>query len=146
MSEPISKPATLAERAARTQEVVDAFRDKPFSWKGRANCIHLARAQLVAFGYRPSPVPQFATALGARRALEKRGVSTLGALLDSMLPRITPAGLWVGDIAMLPGEAGFEALTIAVGGGYVLGWHGEDLSRLLPIHVSGADIVAAWRV
>lgn len=63
---------TPAERVAATQAVIDRFRDKPFSWAG-ANCIALARMQAKGLGHVVPPVPRFRSALGAQRAMAKRG-------------------------------------------------------------------------
>lgn len=127
--------------------MIAAFRNTPFSWKGRANCVHLARAQLVAFGHKVPPIPQFGTALGAKRALAKRGFDTLEALVDSVLPgrRIRPAEMLLGDLALLPGEP-FEALAIYGGGSVIFAWAGNDPEPMRTIVVTGSDIVAAWRV
>jgi hypothetical protein len=139
------KPINLHDRAMRTDAVLSRFRDRAFDWKGGATCVHLARAQLAAMGNAPRPMPQFRSSLGARKALAKLGFATLEALFDSTLPRIAPAAMWVGDLALLPGEDGFEAVTIAVNG-FVVGWHGDDLTRMHAIEVSQSDIRAAWRV
>jgi hypothetical protein len=137
---------SLHSRAALTEKVVARFRDKPFDWTKAATCIHLARAQVAAFGHRPPPVPKFRSALSAKKALKARGFDSLEAMLDTLLPRIPPAAMLVGDLALLPGEEGMDTLVIAAGGGMVLGWHGDDASRMRPIIVTGADIIAAWRV
>lgn len=136
----------LHERALRTTSVLERFRDKPFSWSTTANCIHLGRAQLVAFGYAPPPVPLFRTPIGAKRALLKRGFATMGVLLDSMLPPIPPAAMLLGDLALLPGLAPFQALGIYDGHGSVMCWHDIDLSRMLAIAVGKADVLRAWRI
>lgn len=135
------------DRATRTNAALAEFRGKPFAWAGRANCIHLARAVLVAFGHMPPPVPMFRTAIGAKRALRKRGFADLGALIGSMLPEIPPAAMWPGDIALLPDEHGLGALVIADGTGQLLGWHDSDLSALKAIRLNENERAsAAWRV
>jgi hypothetical protein len=136
----------LNERVSRTAEVIERFRDKPFAWDTRGNCIHLGKAQAKALKVRTPTVPRFSTYAGAVKALKATGYDSLEALLDSLFPRIAPARLIVGDIAMLPGLAPFNALVIAAGGQKVLGWHEADMSRMLPIEVSKAEFVAAWAV
>jgi hypothetical protein len=137
------------DRAAATQKVLDRYRDKPFSWSG-ANCIRLARAQAVALGHKPPPVPVFRSALGARRALAKLGHRSVSSLMDSLFPRRpAPAFAIMGDLCVLNGEdedAGLEAVCIADGFGNLFGWHGSDPSRLSTIKRAEADIKAAWMV
>lgn len=136
----------LIERRDRTAKVIDRFRDKPFSWSGAGNCIHLAREQLAAMGHSVPPVPRFRTPLGARRALAKRGFDTLEALIDDVLPtrRIPPAAMLLGDVCLLPGEP-FDALAVYVGENMIAAWHGNDPEPMRNIVVTGADVTAAWR-
>jgi hypothetical protein len=136
----------LKERADRTTDVIERFRDKPFAWGTRGNCIHLAKAQAKAMGVRTRAVPKFSTYAGAVKALKSTGHNSLEELLDWYFPRIPSAKMIVGDIAMLPGLAPFNALVIAAGGQKVLGWHESDMSRMWPIEVTKAEIVAAWAV
>jgi hypothetical protein len=63
-------------------------------------------------------------------------------MLDTMLPRIAPAQMWLADVAMLESGDGFGAIVISLGG-KVLGWH-EDyagMTALEPLQIAGA-----WRV
>ncbi|MGT2515131.1 DUF6950 family protein [Sphingomonas panni] len=120
---------TLAQRAAATAQVAARFRARPFDWATGGTCIHLARAQMRAMGHRPPPIPRFRSALGARRALAATGYADLAALLDSMLPSIAPALMWVGDIALMPSEDDLGAVVVSlgqsgpgiVGGGQIVG-------------------------
>lgn len=136
----------LKERVDRTSGVIEAFRVKQFAWETRGNCIHLAKAQAKALGVRTPTVPRFRTYAGAVKALKATGHVSLENLLDSLFPRIPSSRMIVGDIAMLPGLAPFNALVIAAGGQKVIGWHESDLSRMHPIEVRRADIIAAWAV
>lgn len=138
---------TLAERAQATETVVTRFRDKPFDWRTSGTCIHLFRAQAVAMGHQLPPVRRFRSALGAKRALADLGHANVVALIDALLPgaRIAPAEMLVGDVGVLPGEQGFDAVVICAGA-KVLGWHGADLSRLVPIEVCRGEFLAAWRL
>lgn len=139
--------SVLVERSARTEPVIAKFRSVPFSWEGAANCIHLFREQMQAFGHEVPEIPVFRTATGAKRTLKAQGVNSLEALVDRHLPmaRIRPAELWLGDIALLPGKP-LDALAIYVGGGMVAAWHGNDPEPLRNIVVSHADVIAAWRL
>lgn len=136
----------LHARALATSAVIDRFQPKPFSWKTRGNCAHLAVAQARAMGARLPSVPRFESHAGAVRALRRMGFDTLEALLDRHLRRIPPAMLIVGDLAMLPGAAPFGALTVATGGAHLIGWHEADLSKMHSFAISKTDIVAAWAV
>ncbi len=138
---------SLPERAAATDKVIARFRDKPFDWHRSATCIHLARAQIVAMGGKVPPIPRFQSPYTARKSLKKLGHASVMELLDAVLPgqRIAPAAMLVGDIGLLPGEDGLEAVVIAAGH-KVVGWHGSDLSRLQVIEVSRGDLIAAWRL
>lgn len=134
----------LAARAAATEKVVERFRHRPFSWRDRTTCIHLARAQMRALGHRPPSIPDFRSPVGARTAMRKAGVTSLMALLDTLAPRIAPLAMLPGDLGVLPGEPPFEAIVIAAGGDKVFGWHGSDLSRLYPIAVGRLDFLACY--
>jgi hypothetical protein len=97
-----------------------------------------------ALGHRPPTVPRFRSALTARRALSAAGFDTLEQLLDSLLPRIAPAAMWPGDLALLAGEPPFDAIVIAAGG-KVLGWHEDTPERgLMPI--AADTFIGAWRL
>lgn len=136
--------ADLAARVAATERVVARFRNKPFDWRAAATCVHLARAQMRALGHRPPTIPPFRSAPGALRALRAAGFADVAAMLDSLLPRIAPAAMWPGDLAVIEGEPPFDAIVIGAGG-KVLGWHGSMLDRGL-VPIVDAPIKAAWRL
>lgn len=138
---------TLAERAQATEAVIARFRDKPFDWRTTGTCVHLFRAQAVAMGHKLPPIKQFRSPLSAKRALVALGHDSVTALIDALLPgaRIAPAEMIVGDVGVLPGEQGLDAVVICAGS-KVLGWHGEDPSRLVPIEVCRGAFTGAWRL
>lgn len=150
MIEETRKPLTLNERARGTKAVLDRFQRKPLDYEKRQTCIHLLRAQLIEFGHSPPPVPMFRTPLSARRALRKAGFKDLAALLDSLLPRIAPARMLVGDVALFPGDDGnggravLDAVLIH-GGGKMLGWRGDGQAGMGAIEL-GAPVLGAWRM
>ncbi|MBB4154183.1 hypothetical protein GGQ80_002093 [Sphingomonas jinjuensis] len=135
----------MIRRQQAAQAAVDRFKGQPLAF-GRNDCGRLAAMVLRAMGH-ASPLARagsYSTALGASRAIQRLGHSSLDQVLDGMgLSRITPAAALVADIIMLPGEGPFGgALTVAVGNGRVLGWH-EDSDRaeiLQPL-----VYLAAWR-
>lgn len=137
----------LEQRRARTEQVVARFRTRPFSWSGRRTCIHLARSQMVALGHKPPKLPDMRSSLSATRALKATGHADLEALLDSLLPRVAPAAMWLGDLALMAGGDGFDAIVINAGG-KVLGYHDDRLGDgLVPIVPLGpSPFIAAWRL
>lgn len=135
----------LAERVARTDKVVAKFRDHPFSWRDRRTCIHLARAQMRALGHKPPSLPDLRSALAARRALQAEGVDDLEGLIDGLgLPRIAPLEMWVGDLALVPGEDGLDALAISAGSALLM-YHAEA-DGLVPVKEALSAVKAAWRL
>lgn len=137
----------LEQRRVRTERVIARFRDRPFSWTGRRTCVHLARAQMLALGHKSPKMPDLRSALGAKRALLATGHDDLAGLLDSLLPRIAPAAMLIGDLALMEGDDMFDAVVVCAGG-KVLGYHADDLARgLVAIEpVAAQPFKAAWRL
>ncbi|RKF23382.1 hypothetical protein D6851_02610 [Altericroceibacterium spongiae] len=139
----------LATRAIATERVLERYRDKPFSWFG-ANCIRLARMQAQEMGHDVPPVPNFRTALGAKRALKKMGAGSVAGLLDLYFPRLpAPAFGIVGDLAVLRGDedsGGLEAVCIVDGYGNLFGWHTIVPDGLSTIKQAQSAILACWRL
>lgn len=142
---PRRRPATLVQRTAATEKTVQRYRYRPFDWATGGTCLHLARAQMKNMGHRPPAIPKFSSALGAQRAMKAAGFEALSDLFDSLLTRIAPASMLIGDLALFPGEPPFDSVVVSAGSGMMLGWHGTDLSRLHNIVETG-DVVAAWRL
>lgn len=139
------KVPTLVQRAAATEKTMQRYRHRAFDWSTGATCLHLARTQMKNMGHKPPAIPKLASALAAERALKARGCADLAALLDSLLPRIAPAEMLVGDIAMFKGEPPFDAICVNAGAGMLLGWHCADLSQLQNI-TDIDDFIGAWRL
>lgn len=136
----------LAERAFATETVLQRYRDKAFDWAG-PNCIRLSRAQASAMGHKVPPVPVFRSALGAKRALAKQGCETVTELLDKFFPRhFAPAFMLVGDLCVVDGEGGMDAVFISDGQGSLFGWHDAAPERMAVVKFAQADIRAAWRL
>ncbi|WP_336974160.1 DUF6950 family protein [Sphingobium aromaticiconvertens] len=134
----------LIRRADATRKTLAKYRRRAFDWRGRSTCIHLARYHLRNMGHTPPPVPDFRSALGARRALDRLGFADLAALFDSMLPRIAPAAMLVGDLAVLQGDEGFDSIVVSAGG-KLLGYHADDGSGIKPLMALEMP-VGAWRL
>lgn len=135
----------LERRRVATTKTLARYRGKVFDWSKGITCVHLARAQLKAMGHKPPTLPRFRSALGAKRALKERGWESVEAMLDSMLPRIAPAQMRLGDIAAVPGDKGLDALFVCAGPLKLFGWR-EDHPALVILDVSLDDLTAAWRV
>ncbi|WP_375178036.1 DUF6950 family protein [Sphingobium yanoikuyae] len=134
----------LVRRADATRRTLAKYRAMPFDWKTRATCIHLARHHLRNMNHKPPAIPDFRSALGAQKALAKQGFADLAALLDSLLPRIAPAQMLVGDLALMEGDGPFDSICICVGG-KLLGWHDDDPSGIKPM-LALEQPLGAWRV
>lgn len=146
----------LHQRAAATTVVVERFRLRPFGWSTGGTCIHLARAQMRALGHRPPAIPRFYSAIGAAKALRTTGHDDLAALFDSMLPRIAPAAMWVGDLAIMDSGEGdpFDAIVVATGqngsgavgaGQMVAGYHADHLATGI-VNIVPHAFEGAWRL
>lgn len=131
---------TRRKRAlAKTQA---KYRDRPHDWK-ETDCIRMLRSHLVAMGHKGLPkVPNYSTAIGAKRALTKMGFESVAQLLDSLLPRIAPARAWLGDVILMGGLEGLDTVTLYVGGNKVAGWHEDGAGMVV---VTPAAIEGAWR-
>ena len=103
----------------------------------------MARSHLRNMGHRPPSVPDFRSAIGAKRALMKTGHENLTALLDSLLPRINPAEMLVGDIAILPGDEGMECIVVSAGG-KLIGYQEDEPDGIRPL-LALVPPPAAWR-
>lgn len=134
----------LTRRAAATNKTFGKYRSRPFAWDARSTCIHMVRFHLRNMGYRPPAMPDFRSALSARKALVRLGFDSVTSLLDSLLPRIAPAEMMVGDIAALDGDEGFESIVIS-SGSKLVGYHGDDPTGIKPHMLLQAPAVA-WRV
>lgn len=115
---------------------------KPLDW-GDADCLHMVRSHVVKFGHALPKIPRYNSPTSAIRALKKAGFDDLGDVMDSILPRTSPSSALVGDVMLMEGNNGLDALVILVGGGNVMGWH-EDAGGLVTIIPT--EIKAAWSV
>lgn len=137
----MAKKPDLVRREQALGKTLAKYRRKPFVW-GETDCVLMLRSHLVAMGHRKVPkVPEYGTALGAKKALKAAGFESVEAMLDSLLPRIAPAMALPGDVLALQGEEGLDAIMISVG--YkAAGWHEttDGMAIVIPLEVKGA-----WR-
>ena len=128
-----------------TERTLAKYRTRPFDWRTRSTCIHMARFHARGMGHRPPPVPSFRSAIGARRALASTGHASVTELLDSLFDRIAPAAMLVGDLAVVPGEDGWDAVMIHAGA-QLLGWHEDGDGGIVPVVPDLSAVSAAWRL
>lgn len=135
----------LEKRRAATEKTLARYRHKAFDWQAGITCVHMARYQMRNMGHRPQGLPRFRSALGAKKALRERGWQSVTDMLDSMLPRIAPAQMLIGDLAAVPGDNGLDSIMICAGPQRLFGWH-EDAEGIVVLGVRLDEVSAAWRV
>lgn len=140
--------STLPElewRRQATEATLARYRNKPFDWATGVTCVHMARFQLRNMGHRPPSLPRFRGALGAKKAMKERGWPSVSAMLDSMLPRIPPAAMLLGDLAVVEGDAGMDSIMVCAGPQRLFGWR-EDAEGLVVLSVQMSEVSGAWRL
>lgn len=138
----------MARRMRAIESVRARFERKGYKI-GTSDCAKLVRALLVAMGHSKLPKPKpYSTALGAKRELTRLGFESLEAMMDRLLPRIAPAMMLAGDVALIEADAddaaGDETMVVALGGDKFWGWH-PDQAALAVIIIDLTKIKAAWR-
>jgi hypothetical protein len=132
----------LVRRNDALAKTLAKYRGRKFEW-GVNDCAKMLRSHLVNMGHRKLPkIGHYRSAVGAKRALKDVGFDTLEQLLDSLLPRIAPAAMLAGDVALMEGDEVLGAVTICVGP-KVMGWHQDSE---VPVNIVPLQIKAAWRV
>lgn len=137
----------LERRRIATQSTLDAFRGTAFAWgEGDAvTCVHVAYWHLWMMGYELPALPELKSALAAKRALTERGWDSVESMLDSLLGRIPPAMMRLGDLATVPGQEGLDCILVCAGPLKMMGWHPETGEFVLYDNAI-SEITAAWRV
>ena len=135
----------LERRRVATEKTLARYRSKTFDWSNGITCVHLARYHLKNMGHKPPTLPRIRSALGAKKALKANDWASVSEMLDSMLPRIAPARMMLGDIATVPGTEGLDSILVCAGPFKLLGWHPVDGS--FTVYDGGnAEVERAWRV
>lgn len=136
----------IERRVAAVTKTRAHFAGRPFAW-GKVDCAKVAAWHLRQMGHRSIGIAKagsYQTALSAKRALNRWGVSSLADALDKAgLPRIAPAAALIGDIVRLPGTEAFDALGIVAGNSALLAFH-EDSDTIEVIRSLVVPDVA-WR-
>jgi hypothetical protein len=135
----------LEKRRRATQATKDHFIGRPFDWREGRHCVQLAHYHLRKMGKRPPALPRIRGPEDARRELAARGWNSVAEMLDSLLERIPPAMMRLGEIAVTPGSEGLESVVIYLGPRMLLGWL-PDGSRVVIYDAGLGDLSAAWRV
>lgn len=130
---------TDLERRQKALEITIAkYRGRRCDYRS-ADCIRMARFHLIQMGHKPPPLPRYQSAIGARRALANAG--GMIAIFDALLPRIAPAAMLPGDIAVAAGDEAEAALIMHE---YkMIGWH-QDVDEAVFMTVD-ANALTAWR-
>jgi len=115
-----------------------------------ADCGKLARYHLAQMGHRGlPPVEGYSDAAGAKRHLKGLGFRNLEQLFDSLLPRIAPAYMLPGDIAVVqpePGAPAWQVGTVVISvGRKFLGWHPDHPVLAVIEPALDEPFVAAWK-
>lgn len=137
----------MARRIRAIENVRARYEGQPYII-GRSDCATLVRTLLVAMGHKKLPKPKpYKTALGAKRELTRLGFESLEAMMDTLLPRIAPAMMRVGDIALVEADpddaAGDETLVVSLGNKF-WGWHPDQMD-LAVLMIEPVNLKAAWR-
>jgi len=133
------------KRVAAAGMTKAAFEGRPFKF-GRYDCGQMVRRHLIHMG-RPlkaaAKAGTYHSLRGSIAALKRIGYGSLIELMDDNFERKPPASAWPGDVIAIPGLEGPGALTVALGGGRVLGYNEDAVGAVV---LQPLEYVAAWRV
>lgn len=132
-------------RRAATEATLAKFRGTVFDWGDGRHCMKLAHYHLRQMGKRPPALPRIRSALAARKELKARGVGSVTELLDGLLVRVPPAQMRLGDLAVLPGDDGLDAVFLCAGPRRLFGWR-EDQPVAVMLEIRLDEVKAAWSV
>lgn len=135
----------LLRRQKGTEATLARYKGKVFDWSAGVTCVHLARNHLRQMGHKPPTLPRIRSALAAKREMKARGWETVEDMLDNLLPRIVPARMLLGDLAVARSEDGMGAIFVCAGPHKLLGWR-EDAPGLVVLDVSFDELEGSWRV
>jgi hypothetical protein len=136
----------LIRRKDATEATLARYRGKAFDWSKGITCVHLARCHMRKMGHTPPPMPRFRSAFAARQAMTERGWNTVSEMLDSILERIPPSRMLLGDLAVAPSdEGGMGSIMVCAGPHKLMGWR-EDAPELVMLDVTLDQLEGAWRL
>jgi hypothetical protein len=139
----------MVRRQLALEATMKRFAKQPLRL-GKSDCVKKVRFHLVKMGHRKLPsTGDYRGEKGAIEALKRQGVETVEQLLDKYLPRIAPAAMLPGDIALVAAEPGAPAwragtAVISVGRKF-LGWHPDHPLLAILEPIVDRPFLAAWR-
>lgn len=135
-------------RMQAAEQTLSAYRGRTWEWSAGHTCAHMARFHLRQMGHKPETMPAFRSLLGAKKALEARGWSTVADMLDGQagLARIMPAMMLPGDLGFIPSEDGLGSICLYLDRHKLAGWFAETGDDFVIVDVEMRPIEAAWRV
>lgn len=131
----------IERRVAFTNATKEKYIDRPFKW-GSVDCMKMLRFHLMKAGHKVPKVKPYRSAQSAKASLRELGFDDVTSLIAEHLPEIAPASAFVGDIATMQGDAGFDGVVINCGVKW-MGFH-EDADGL--VMIIPKDIKKAFRV
>ncbi len=134
----------LIRRQHATNATMNRYRHKAFDWRTGITCVHLARFHLKQMGRKVPTVPRIRSEFAAVREMKARGWANVAEMLDSMLERIPPAAMTLGDLAVTKSADGIGAILVAVGASKLIGWR-EDAEGMVILDVTLDELDGAWR-
>jgi len=131
----------LLRRSGAVRLTIAKYRGKPFAW-GDTDCGGMFLYHLAGMGHAGiAPPNPYTSALTAKRSLKAMGFETVEQWVDSLLPRIPASRALPGDIIVVEGDAGLDAITISAGA-KSFGWHENAEGATMLIH---REVKGAWR-
>lgn len=141
-----AKPDLLRRQKA-VQETMEKYRSRPFDWRSKATCLHMARFHLRRMGRKPPPMPQVGSLLAAKKALKERDWLNVADMLDGIgLERIAPAMMLLGDLVAIESEDGIGSIFVAAGPNKIIGWCVEQEGLAVVDLAAPENLKGAWRV
>lgn len=134
----------LLRRQAATAATLSRYRHKAFDWRSGVTCVHLARFHLKQMGHKVPTVPRFRSEFAGLRAMKTRGWENVSDMLDSMLDRISPAAMMLGDLVVLESSDGIGSIMVSADSSKLLGWR-EDADQMIVLDVAPHELGGAWR-
>lgn len=134
----------LIKRKRALEATMDRYRHRSFDWKTGATCVHMLRYHLKKMGHDVPAVPKLDGPIAAKRELKKHGWKSVEAMLDDLLEPIPVAAMLPGDVSIVPGEGGLEAVYISLGS-TAIGW-ADGVDGMALFTEPGRVFEKAWRV
>ena len=133
----------LIERRDVTQRTRDMYHGEAFDWSDNT-CAHLAHYHLSEAGHNVPRIPSFDGPLDAHRVMEANGWDNVSDMLNEYLEPIPVARMKMGDLAIVPGDVGCDAIFVCLGPLKMFGWADEtgqcEVAHILDL----GKLTGAW--